>query len=1420
MPLNPDIHKVMVIGSGPIIIGQAAEFDYAGSQACKALKEQGLSVVLVNSNPATLMTDHNMADAIYIEPLIPETIQRIIEKEKPDSLLSTLGGQTGLTLSMELAKSGFLESHGVRLLGARPDTIDKAEDRQMFKDTMLAIGEPCIPSKVVTTLDDAMDFADKVIGYPAIVRPAFTLGGTGGGIAQTHEELLEIAQNGLHRSPIHQILVEKCISGWKEIEFEVMRDHTGNVLTVCSMENFDPVGVHTGDSIVIAPTVTLADKEYQMLRSAALNIISSLKMEGGCNVQLALKPDSFEYAVIEVNPRVSRSSALASKATGYPIAKVATLIAIGYNLDEIPNFVTKKTAACFEPVLDYVVVKMPKFPFDKFVYAKRTLGTQMKATGEVMAIGFNFEQAIMKAARGAEVGVQSLNLPAFAQESDERIKQRVGECTDQRLFAIFQALKRGIMTIDEIHSVTMIDVWFLAHLNNLVEMEKQFAQIKAGKATLDTELYLAAKKYGYPDKVIQDLTGTKIVGAMGIIKEAKQAASLVKQGKLAHIPATYKMVDTCAGEFNAETPYFYGGYNKENEAEEFLAERNAKGKKSKKGTIIVLGSGPIRIGQGIEFDYASVQCVWSLKKLGYDVVTINNNPETVSTDFDTSDRLYFEPLTPEDVMSVINTEHPIGVVVAFGGQTAIKLTKFLDSQGIKILGTSADSIDVAEDRERFEALCEKLEIKKPRGESVLTCEEALVSANRIGYPILLRPSYVLGGQNMIIAFNDDDVKEYMAIILAQGIENPVLIDKYMMGIELEVDAICDGKDILIPGIMEHIERTGIHSGDSIAVYPSWNLNDILREKIINQSRELALALGTKGLVNIQYLIWNNDLYIIEVNPRSSRTVPYISKVTGVPMVELATRAMLGEHVKDFGYGTGLYRNPPYFAVKVPVFSFEKLMDVDTHLGPEMKSTGEVLGLASTMEEAIFKGLIAAGYNMKRSGGVLITVRKTDQYEIPDLARKFYDMGFKLYATEGTAKTISDFGMDVTVVNKIHENPTDNLLTLLDSGKIDYVISTSAKGRDPRADSVRMRRHAVERDIPCLTALDTANAIANCLKSKYSAENVELVNINDLRDTKEKIKFSKMNSTGNDFIVINAMNQEVNNPGGLAVRMCDRRTGGIGADSLVLIEASTVADAKMRFFNLDGSEGKMAGNAIRCVGKYLYDNDINGIAEKHGKKTDNTETITIETGSGIKSLVLYKQDGKVTSVTVDMGKPTFEAATLPTTLKATPLVVPETANIEGLVFKRNPELYKKLPKEAIVNAPLAVAGKDYKVTCLAVGNPHCVVFSKFVDKEPVETVGTLFENHKSFPNRTNTEFVRVVDQNALKMRTWERGNGETLACGTGACAAAIAAVLNGYCPLGENITVKVRGGDLIVKYTGDTVYLTGATAMCFEGEIEI
>ena len=1035
MPLNKNIHKVMVIGSGPIIIGQAAEFDYAGNQACRALKSLGLEVVLVNSNPATLMTDKSMADEIYIEPLTLRTVERIIEKEKPDSLLSTLGGQTGLTLSMELAKSGFLESHNVQLLGAVPETIDKAEDRQMFKDMMEKIGEPVIPSKVVTTYEDAIDFVHNQIGLPAIIRPAFTLGGTGGGICQNERELDEIVRNGLHRSPIHQILVEKCISGWKEVEFEVMRDSTGNVITVCSMENVDPVGVHTGDSIVVAPTLTLADKEYQMLRTAALNIISELKIEGGCNCQFALNPDSFEYAVIEVNPRVSRSSALASKATGYPIAKVAALIAVGFTLDEIPNFVTKKTKACFEPVLDYVVVKMPKFPFDKFVYAKRALGTQMKATGEVMAIGQSFEEAMLKAVRGAELKTNSLDLPAFAREDDAKIITRVSQCTDHRIFAIYQALKRKLLTVDQIHDITKIDRFFLWKIEKIISM-----------STEDT---------------------------------------------LSFPPASFKMVDTCAGEFAAETPYFYSTTNGDNEAQAYLQECNSKSS----NTIIVLGSGPIRIGQGIEFDYASVQCVRALKKMGYEVAIINNNPETVSTDFDTADRLYFEPLTGPDVMNIIKTEKPLGVVAAFGGQTAINLTKYLDQQGVPILGTSADSIDLAEDRERFEELCDRLGIKRPKGVTVFTEAEALEAAARITYPVLLRPSYVLGGQNMIIANTPADVKEYMAIILRQKIENPVLIDKYMEGIELEIDGICDGEDVLLPGIMQHVERTGIHSGDSIAVYPSWSISDTMKEKIVRQSTDLALALGTKGLVNIQYLIYQDDLYIIEANPRSSRTVPYLSKVTGIPMVELATRAMMGEKIRDMGFGTGLYRTPDYFAVKVPVFSFEKLMDVDTALGPEMKSTGEVLGIAPTRQEALYKGMIAAGIHMiKSQAGILFSVKKMDLPELPALAKRFYNLGFTLYGTSGNADTIERSGIPVIHVSKVHEDPNENIITLLDSGKIAYVVSTSAKGRNPDSESVKFRRHAVERDIECLTALDTATALAECLESGLTENDISLVDI--------------------------------------------------------------------------------------------------------------------------------------------------------------------------------------------------------------------------------------------------------------------------------------------------------------------------------------
>ncbi len=1064
MPLRKDIKKVLVIGSGPIVIGQAAEFDYAGTQACRVLKDEGLEVVLINSNPATIMTDRAMADKIYIEPLTLDVVKRVIEIEKPDSVLSTLGGQTGLTLSMQLAKEGFLDAHGVKLLGADPLTIHKAEDRQAFKDTMEKIGEPCIPSRVVETIDDAVEFA-KEIDYPVIVRPAFTLGGSGGGIAYDEAQLRDITEAGLRLSPITQVLIEKNISGWKEIEFECIRDSKGNVITVCSMENVDPVGIHTGDSIVVAPAVTLSDKEYQMLRTASLNIVSELGVEGGCNCQLALHPTSMQYAVIEVNPRVSRSSALASKATGYPIAKVATKIAIGYSLDEILNAVTGKTYACFEPTIDYLVVKFPKWPFDKFVYAKRTLGTQMKATGEVMAIGTSFEQGIMKSVRGIELGLDTLDLPKLANLSDDEVRAKLHDMDDERIFVVFEALKRGV-SIDEIHSVTMIDNWFLAKLLNLVNMQKWLAE-----GELTDEKYKRAKDWGYLDATIERISGQKI------------------KNKLY---ASYKMVDTCAAEFKAQTPYFYSTFDEENEAKEFI-ERNNSGKKK----VIVFGAGPIRIGQGIEFDYCCVHCVWSLKKAGYEAVLVNNNPETVSTDFDTGDRLYFDPLNKEDVRSIIETEKPDGVVVQFGGQTAIKLTEFLHNLGVKILGTGAEAIDAAEDREKFDALLEKCGIPRPAGDTVFTTEEAIEVANRLGYPVLLRPSYVLGGQNMIIAHSDKDIEEYMAIITAGGIDNPVLVDKYMMGVEVEVDAICDGKDFLIPGIMEHIERAGVHSGDSISVYPAQNLSQKIRDTIIDYTRKLALELNVIGLVNIQYVVYNNEVYVIEVNPRSSRTVPYISKVTGVPMVDIAVKIMLGETLASQGYGTGLYRESDYVAVKVPVFSFEKLHGVDTHLGPEMKSTGEVLGIAKTLEEALFKGLVGAGFKLNREGSVFITVRDNHKQEIVAIAEKFHRLGFKLYATSGTASILNKNMIPTNVVRKIHEDSEKNTLTLIESGELSYVISTSAKGRKPARDSVKIRRKAVERGVVCLTALDTANAVADCLALNKNIDEVELVNINTI-----------------------------------------------------------------------------------------------------------------------------------------------------------------------------------------------------------------------------------------------------------------------------------------------------------------------------------
>ena len=1340
MPLDKSIKKVLVIGSGPIIIGQAAEFDYAGTQACRVLKEDGIEIVLINSNPATIMTDKIIADKIYIESLSLTTVKRIIEKERPDSILSGLGGQTGLTLCMQLAKDGFLEKMGVRLLGSSPATIDKAEDRLIFKETMQKIGQPVIPSVIATDVPDAIAFASGN-GYPVIVRPAFTLGGSGGGIASDEAELIEIARNGLALSPIHQILVEKSVAGWKEIEFEVMRDKAGNGITVCSMENFDPVGVHTGDSVVIAPTVTLADKEYQMLRSAALNIIEELGVEGGCNCQFALHPHSFEYAVIEVNPRVSRSSALASKATGYPIAKVATKIAIGYTLDEIVNAVTGTTFAAFEPALDYVAVKFPKWPFDKFVYAKKDLGTQMKATGEVMAIADTFESALLKAVRGAEIGLDSLDLPKLKSKTDAEIRDMLDTVTDERLFVVYEAIKRGI-TVDELHLITKIDRWFLNGLSNIA------------------------------------------------------------QGNLPSGDYIYKMVDTCSGEFEAQTPYFYSIQNgvlmqSENEALPFI-------EKSTKQRILVLGSGPIRIGQGIEFDYACVHCVWALRKMGYEVIVINNNPETVSTDFDTADRLYFEPLCIDDVMSIINIEKPIGVIVAFGGGTAIKLTEKLYERGVNIIGTSAESIDICEDRARFDELLERLDIKRPKGFGVMTEAEALSAADVLGYPVLMRPSYVIGGQNMIIAFSAEDIKEYMEVILRTKQDNPVLIDKYLNGLEVEVDAICDGAasrgggnasvgggDVLIPGIMEHIERTGIHSGDSIAVYPAAHIDDTMAEKIFDITKRICTALDVRGLVNIQYVIHQNDVYVIEVNPRASRTVPYISKVTGVPMCMLATQVSLGERLRNLGYVSGIAKIPPYVAVKVPVFSFEKLTDVDTHLGPEMKSTGEVLGIGKNLEEALFKGLAAAGYKMAPhesaadKGGVFITVRDSDKADICDIAKKFVRQGFNLYATAGTAKFLQRNGFEVKLVSKIHECATDNTATLLEEGKISFIISTSAKGRNPADDDVKIRRKACLFGIPCLTSIDTANALADSILSGYSEINTELVDINNLRSGHMKLEFTKMHGCGNDYIYVNCFDKavdalDINSPESLAVFLSDRHFG-IGGDGIVLIMRSDCADARMRMFNLDGSEGRMCGNAIRCVGKYLFDN---GIVRKRN--------ITIETLSGIKELYLITQNDMVSSVRVNMGAAELNPVRIPVA-------------VDG---------------DKVVDKEITVGGTDYNITCVSMGNPHAVVFCNGIDGLDLEKIGPMFENNALFPERINTEFVEIIDRNRIKMRVWERGSGETLACGTGACAAAVAAVLNGHCEKGADIKVALIGGELSICYTDDAVYMTGECKKVFEGTVEI
>ena len=1337
------IKKVLVIGSGPIVIGQAAEFDYAGAQACRVLREEGINVVLVNSNPATIMTDKNLADEIYLEPLNAETVRRIIEKERPDGLLAGLGGQTGLTIAMQLSRDGTLDKYNVRLLGTDVAAIEKAEDRELFRDTMKEIGQPCIPSDVTDNVDGALDIA-KNIGYPVIVRPAFTLGGTGGGIAENEEELRIIARNGLDMSPITQVLIEKCISGWKEIEFETMRDASGNAIIVCSMENFDPVGIHTGDSIVAAPALTLSDKEYEMLRKASLDIISSIGIVGGCNCQFALNPDSFEYAVIEVNPRVSRSSALASKATGYPIAKITTKIALGYTLDEIKNDITGSTSALAEPCIDYVVVKFPKWPFDKFTESSRKLGTQMKATGEVMSIGQSFEEAIMKAVRGAEISLDTLNAPALDSRS---VKERLSDQNDRRVFTVFEALKAGI-SVDEIFEITRIDRWFINKLKKLADFEKELSEGEMSDA-----LYTKAKRLGYTDAAISRINGAK---------------------SLPENSFSYKMVDTCAARFAAKTPYFYSSSDVACDSRTFI--------RSGKPVVMVLGSGPIRIGQGIEFDYSSVHCVWTLREMGYDVVIVNNNPETVSTDYDTADRLYFEPLTPEDVMNIIKVENPIGVVVAFGGQTAIKLTKFLDENGIRILGTSAESIDVAEDRSRFDALLENFGIKRPKGMGVSSVEEAVNAAEKFGYPVLLRPSYVIGGQNMTISRSREQTERYMNTILSGGIDNPVLVDKYMPGTELEVDVISDGEDVLIPGIMEHIERAGVHSGDSIAVYPPYNLNDKFLKKVCDCSEKLALAMDTKGLVNIQYLIYDDELYVIEVNPRASRTVPYISKVTNVPMVDIASKVMLGEKLRDLGYGTGLYRTPPYYAVKVPVFSFEKLSDVNSILGPEMKSTGEVLGIGKTMAEALFKGLTAAGFTVPslhadKATSVLVSVEENDYQEIFTLAKRFSDAGIELYATRGTAAAISQMGIDVISVGNASEN--DDIAKLMESGKLSYIVYTGAVKDATVGDYTKLHRRAMQLSIPCLTSLDTANALVDIIESRFTLANTELVDINSMRSCRQKIHFAKMHSCGNDYIFIENFDGKLTCPESLCVSLCTPHYG-IGGDGIVLIEKSSVADAKMRSFNRDGSEGKMAGNSIRCVAKYLYD-----------KGYVRSEFISVETSGGVYRMRIYLRDGKVNSVSVNMGKPEMKASLIPA----------------------------RVDTDVMLNYPLKVSDEEYKVTCVSVGNPHCVVFCDGIDAIDINRIGPAFENADVFPERINTEFVRMVDNRTLRMRVWERGNGETLACGTGACAAVIAAVENGYCEKGRDVTVKLTGGDLTVNYTDEAVTLTGNAVMVFEGEFE-
>ncbi len=1070
MPKIASIKKVVVIGSGPIVIGQAAEFDYAGTQACRSLREEGICVVLINSNPATIMTDKDIADKVYIEPLTPDVVKKVIMKEKPDSVLPTLGGQAALNIAMELEESGFLKEHNVRLIGTTAQTIKKAEDRDEFKKTMEKIHEPCAPSQVVTTVEDGLEFV-KTIGYPAVLRPAYTLGGSGGGIAANEEEFVDILENGLRLSRVGQVLVERCIAGWKEIEYEVMRDANGTCITICNMENLDPVGVHTGDSIVVAPSQTLADKEHQMLRSAALNIISELDIKGGCNVQFALNPDSFEYCVIEVNPRVSRSSALASKATGYPIAKVAAKIALGYNLDEIKNAVTGKTYASFEPTLDYVVVKIPRLPFDKFIKAKRTLTTQMKATGEVMSICTNFEGALMKALRSLEQHVDSLIYLDYDKRPLEEIHERLYKVDDRRIFVIAEAIRRGI-SLGEIHAITKVDIWFLDKIANLVKMEKRLKDAEV----IDEELMREAKRMEFPDKVIAQIVGK----TESEIKELRYQMG---------IHAAYKIVDTCAAEFEATTPYYYSCYDGINEVEEDHTKKK----------IMVLGSGPIRIGQGIEFDFCSVHATWALKAQGYETIIVNNNPETVSTDFDIADKLYFEPLTPEDVESIVNLEKPDGAVVQFGGQTAIKLTEALLKMGVNILGTSAENVDAAEDRELFDEILEECCIPRPAGKTVFTCEEALEAAHELGYPVLVRPSYVLGGAGMQIAIADKDIIEFMDVINRNVQEHPILVDKYLMGKEVEVDAVCDGEDIVIPGIMEHVERAGIHSGDSISVYPA-GLPDKIKRVITEYTRKLAKSLHVIGLINIQFIVYQDEVYVIEVNPRSSRTVPYISKVTGIPIVDLASRVITGAKLKELGYTPGLQPESEYYAIKMPVFSFEKLRGAEISLGPEMKSTGECLGISKDFNEALYKAFLGAGVRLPKHKKMILTVKDSDKLDAIEIGKRFAALGYEIHSTKSTARVLNEHGVPAQVINKVEE-PSPNLLDLILSHEIDLIIDTPSQGVEHSKDGFIIRRHAIETGVYCLTSLDTADALLTSLEA--NEQDLTVIDIGEIKSVEEQ-----------------------------------------------------------------------------------------------------------------------------------------------------------------------------------------------------------------------------------------------------------------------------------------------------------------------------